>query len=109
MESRVGASYIVDYRDVHVSPLILYTTYTDIQTMDPTQAIRGGDRSREGSEIERDDRHLERGKLLSRYLKTYAHEQTELKYAKRCMWGVVGWGVIIALIILICVLVKKLS
>ena len=38
-----------------------------------------------------------------------ADEQTELKYAKRCMWGVVGWGVLIALIILVCVLVKQLS
>lgn len=35
--------------------------------------------------------------------------QTELKYARRCLWGVVGWGVLIAVIILISVLVKHLK
>ena len=62
MESRLGASYTLDHWDVHVSPLILYTTYTDIQTLDPTQAIRGRDRPRESSEVKRDDRHPQRGK-----------------------------------------------
>ena len=64
MEGRMDSTLVVDHRDVHVSPLILYTTYTDKETLDTTQAIGGRDRSRESSEAKRDDRHLERGKPL---------------------------------------------
>jgi hypothetical protein len=35
--------------------------HTDTQTLDPTQTIGGRDRSRESSEVERDDCHPERG------------------------------------------------
>lgn len=38
-----------------------------------------------------------------------ADYQTELRYAKRCMWGVVGWGLAIAAIILVCVLVRHFA
>jgi hypothetical protein len=55
-------SYIVDHWDVHVSLSMLHMTYTYIQTLDPTQAIGGRDRSRESSEIERDDCYPQRGK-----------------------------------------------
>lgn len=34
--------------------------------------------------------------------------QTELKYAKRCMWGVVAWALAIIVIIVVCVLVQQL-
>jgi len=60
----MGTTFIMDHWDVHVSPPILYTTCTDIQIMDPTQAIGGRDRSRESSKAKRDDRNLKRGKYL---------------------------------------------
>lgn len=60
----MGTTYIVDPRDVHVSSPILYMKHTDIQTLDPTQAIGGRDRSRESSKAKRDDRNLKRGKYL---------------------------------------------
>jgi len=64
MESRMGSTYLMDHRDVHVSSSQSYTTSFDIQTMDPTQATGGRDRSRESSKAKRDDRHLKRGEYL---------------------------------------------
>lgn len=58
----MDSSYIVDYRDVHVSLSIVCMAYTNIQTLDPTQAIGGRDRPRESSEVKRDDCHPQRGK-----------------------------------------------
>jgi hypothetical protein len=64
----MGASHTVDHRDVHVSLSTLSTTCTDIQTLDPTQAIGGRDRSRESSEAKRDDCHSQRGKSSPVYV-----------------------------------------
>ena len=60
----MGTTFIMDHWDVHVSSPILYIKHTDMQIMDPTQAIGGRDRSRESSKAKRDDRHLKRGKYL---------------------------------------------
>jgi hypothetical protein len=68
----MGSSYTLDYRDVHVSLSPSHMVYTDIQTLDPTQTIGGRDRSRESSEIERDDCHPQRGKFISSILWVYA-------------------------------------
>jgi hypothetical protein len=64
----MGATPTMDHWDVHVSLEILNITHTDIQTLDPTQAIGGRDRSRESSEAKRDDCHSQRCKSLSSML-----------------------------------------
>jgi hypothetical protein len=66
----MDSTLVVDHRDVHVSTSMLYMNYTDKETLDPTQAIGGRDRSRESSEIERNDCHSPRGKSLSSMLWT---------------------------------------